>query len=72
VLPAPQAQRRAARHHDFESRRGAQQVGQERRRVEQVLEVVEHGQQVTVAQVQLQRLEQGLCADVAQADRGGM
>jgi hypothetical protein len=68
---AADAQRGSTGHQQRQMRAVCQQRGDERRRFEHVLEVVENQEQVLVAQVLDQLLVDGAQASVAQAQRAG-
>jgi len=59
VLPC-QVQRRAARHQELQARTRREQTGQVCRRRQHLLEVVEHQQQLSIAQLARQPLRDGL------------
>ena len=66
---AAQAQRRAARREDFDAGAGGEEIGDQRRRWEQVLEVVEQQEHRFVAQVMFQQLGERRLIHCSQAER---
>ena len=68
-LLAAEPQGRAAGREQLQAGRLGQQARERRRRGEHLLEVVEHEQQLLVAQVLAQRLERALARLLAQAER---
>ena len=68
VVFAIDTQQRPARHQDLEPASARQQLGDQRRGLEHLLEVVEHQQEVPVVQEALQGVEERAVAGLAKAE----
>src|SRR5205823_9134754 len=71
LLFAAQVQRRPGGDEGFEARRGREQLGDQRRRRDDLLEVVQDQEERLVAQVRLERFDDRLLTGLAHAQRLG-